>query len=152
MAVEVKFIGYEFTRPDAEITPDIQNWDCDVYTLFVSHEGKYPERTIRNLLKKDYAKAIALADLTGKIKKRTNEHGGEAQRETINDTVISKETQDQCVQTTQRIYTFPTPIPSPIARESVSWGDDKIKTAIMSTGELWHARFGHTSDPNMKAT
>jgi hypothetical protein len=93
-----------------------------------------------------------LADLTGRTTTRINEHEGGAQGGLKDDTVISKNTQDQCVQTTQRIYTFPTPIPSLIARESVSWGEDEIKTAMMSTGELWHARFGHTSDPNIKAT
>ncbi len=156
VAVEVKFVGYEFTREDAEITPDIQNWDCDVYTLFISYEGKYPERTVRNLIKKNYPEATTLDDLIGKAEQSSERFEEASEQDSKSNEPhtkkVRKQTQDQCVQTTTRIYTFPTPIPSLIARESVSWGEDEIKTAIMSTGELWHARFGHTSDPNMKAT
>jgi hypothetical protein len=46
----------------------------------------------------------------------------------------------------------PIQLPSPLARDGVRWGEQEIKTASMSTGELWHARLGHMSDAVMKVT
>ena len=66
--------------------------------------------------------------------------------------VFDRGKRDQCCQTTERIYTFPTPLPAPLARESVSWGEPEIKNENMSKGELWHARLGHVSEGIMKLT
>ena len=60
--------------------------------------------------------------------------------------------EDKAVQTKDRIYTFPIPMPTTLTSESVSWGEPEIKTAVMSPGELWHARLGHPNDMCMKDT
>ena len=93
--------------------------------------------TLRNLIKANYPTAKQLSDLTEVI--------------TPQETVITGK-RDQSSQTTDRIYTFPTPIPTALARESVSWGEPEVKTSVNVTGELWHARLGHVGDNIMKQT
>jgi hypothetical protein len=89
------------------------------------------------MIKAAYPDAVTLADITN--------------IETPREFISSGKT-DQSCQTTERIYTFPTPLPAPLAQESVSWGEPEIKTLVMSSGELWHARLGHTSDAIMRNT
>ena len=135
--MEATFVEYKLTGDKQALTPDQSNWKNDVLTLYASWNGRNPELTLRNLVKTNFPEAKYLSDVST--------------IETSQDT-ISQGKRDQCCQTTGRIYTFPTPLTAPLARESVSWGEPDIRTATMTTGELWHARLGHTSDTIMKMT
>lgn len=106
-------------------------------TLYTSWNGRNPELTLRNLVKTNYPDAKTLSDI--------------AEVTTPPDT-MTRNARDQSCQTTGRIYTFPTPLPSPLARDSISWGEPEIRNATMSAGELWHARLGHVGDPIMRVT
>ena len=136
-AVEANFVDYKLIGDKRDLTPDLKNWRNDVLTLYASWNGNNPELTLRSLVKANYPEAKYLSDI--------------AQVQTPLETT-ARGMRDQTCQTTDRIYTFPIPQPSPLARESISWGEPEIKTACMSSGELWHARLGHTSDANMRVT
>ncbi len=137
VAVEARFTSYELTGTKPSLTPDLKNWKNDVMTLYASWQGRKPQITLRNLVAKNYPHAVYLMDIV--------------RIETPSD-AQNLEKIDQISQTTERIFTFPTPLPSALARESVTWGEPEIKTSIMSAGELWHARLGHTSDDIMRHT
>ena len=137
-AVEASFVEYKLTGDKTELTPDVKNWKNNITTLYSSYKGNTPELTLRKLIETNFPDAQVLSDI--------------AAIETPRDT-IAQGKRDQCCQTTGRIYTFPTPMPAPLARESISWGDPEIKTATMSTsGELWHARLGHSNNRIMQHT
>jgi hypothetical protein len=132
-AVEANFTGYELLGEKQSLTPDLKNWDSDVLTLYASWNGKHPQLTLRNLVKQNFPQAVLLADLVP-----------------VDRVYEARNKADRSCQTSDRIYTFPVPIPSPLAAESVRWGEPEIKA--VTPGELWHARLGHTGDPNMRAT
>ena len=133
-------MDYEITEVGKVMSPENKNWNMDITTIYVSW-GKQPEGTLRQLVKDTYPSAVLLSDITGRDV--TGAQEPEHSR---------GERENKSVQTTERIYTFPVPIPSALARESVCWGEDEIKDITRGMGELWHARFGHTSDSNLRAT
>ena len=135
--MEANFVEYKTTSGDRTITPEIKNWKNDVLTLYASWKGRTPALTLRQLLKDNYPEAKTLSDLIPNTTPENTKECGKC---------------DQGCQTTGRIYTFPIPLPAPLARDGVRWGDPEIKTASMTTGELWHARLGHTSDVVMRVT
>ena len=93
---------------------------------------------MRSLIKENYPSAVKLQDIIGvQPKERLTK---------------AENSDDKAVQTKDRIYTFPIPMPTTLTTESVTWGEAEIKTAVMSPGELWHARFGHVGDMCMKET
>lgn len=130
-------MDYEITEEGKEMPPENKNWNSDICTIYASW-GNHYEGTLRSLLKQNFPDAHTLSDIATEKKgpevtQRAHQH-------------------DKSIQTTERIYTFPTPMPSPLAKESVRWGEEEIKPAATGTGELWHARLGHTNDSNLKAT
>ena len=133
--MEVNFTEYELIDGKEELTPDLLNWNNDVLTLYASWAGNNAKITLRNLVKENYPEATLLSDLV-----LGREKG------------LKSETSSVGCQTTGRIYTFPVPLPSPLAQDSVTWGEPDIKNAEMTPGELWHARLGHTSDNIMRMT
>ena len=104
-------------------------------TLYASWGSNNSKLTLRNLVRENYAQAVVLADLVA-----------------VREPGIKAGTGSVGCQTTGRIYTFPVPLPSPLAQDSVTWGEPEIKNANMTIGELWHARLGHTSDNIMRMT
>lgn len=136
-AVEASFVEYQLTGDKKELSPDLKNWRNDVFTLYVSWGGRSPQLTLRNLIKTNFPNADKLDDIAEIL---TPAH------------TVAQDKCDQASQTTERIYTFPIPMPTPLARDSISWGEPEIKNANMTTGELWHARLGHTGDPIMRMT
>jgi hypothetical protein len=136
-AVETNFVAYELTDGRTELTPDLKNWKNDVLTLYASWRGRNADLTLRNLIETNFKDAEYLNDL---IVNETTE------------TAKAKGMTDCACQTTGRIYTFPIPLPSALARESIAWGEPEVKTSEMTQGELWHARLGHLGDVSLKGT
>ena len=136
-AVEASFSGYEL-KEGAMLSPSSRSWKHDVSTLYTSWKGRNAELTLRSLIRENYPSAVKLQDIIGvQPKERLTKAGN---------------SDDKAVQTKDRIYTFPIPMPTTLTTESVTWGEAEIKTAVMSPGELWHARFGHVGDMCMKET
>ena len=54
--------------------------------------------------------------------------------------------------TTERIYTFPIPLPMPLMSDGVSRGETEIKDVTRFSVELWHVRFGHVSEDLVRNT
>lgn len=108
-------MDYEITEVGKVMSPENKNWNMDITTIYVSW-GQQPEGTLRQLVKDTYPGAVLLSDITGRDV--TGAQEPEHSR---------GERENKSVQTTERIYTFPVPIPSALARESVCWGEDEIK-------------------------
>ena len=102
----------------------------------MSYEGRNAEITVRNLLKSTYPEATTLSDLV-----RVSQSPDQG-----------PSTCDATSQTTDRIYTFPIPIPMPITTECVTMGEPEVKESLKALGERWHARLGHTNDDSIKMT
>jgi hypothetical protein len=102
----------------------------------VSYAGRNAEITLCNLIASTYPNAKTLADLVTV----TRSHDG------------NKGYMHAQTQTTDRIFTFPIPMPTPITAECVSMGEPEIKESQTTSGELWHARLGHISDDLIKLT
>ena len=117
VAVEARFTSYELTGTKTSLTPDLKNWKNDVMNLYASWQGRKPQITLRNLVANSYPHAVYLTDIV--------------RIETPPDRQDLRKI-DQISQTTEHIFTFPTPLPSALARESVTWGEPEIKTSIMS--------------------
>ena len=135
VAVEALFIDYmENTR---EMTPDLKNWNKSICTLMASWEGAASEVTLRNLIKSNFEGAKTLSDLVAISKEELRD---------------GKRLHDVNTQTTERIYTFPMPIPAPIDMKSVTMGEPELKAAVKAKGELWHARLGHVNEETLQFT
>ena len=115
---------YEFTEEGKVMSPENKNWNSEICTIYASW-GHQHEGTLRSLVKQNYPAAKKLSDLVEKT-----DHFD------VKDKMKNQESKS--VQTTERIYTFPVPIPSALARESVCWGEDEIKAITRGTGEeIW---------------
>ena len=135
--MEVTFTNYELKNAGS-LGPHLKNWRSDVCTLYASWKGSSPDLTLRNLVCINFPEARVLSDITN-----------------FDDNIPIQPPpghETKSSQTTERIYTFPTPLPSALSKDSVTWAEPEIKPTIAASGELWHARLGHANDDCMRQT
>jgi len=136
--LETATVGYEKENDNIK-DPDPRSWKFSVVHTWVSYDSENNPLTVRNMIKRTYPSAIYLRDLLPKPENVKN---------IVNNN--TKEVSDKSTQTVTRIYTFPVPLPQPLASESITWGEPIVRDVLEQSGELWHARLGHCGDDVMK--